>query len=153
MALYLFTEAILAGRPINVFNNGQMRRDFTYIDDIVEGVIRVLDRPAAADAAWDAAAPDPAGSSAPYRVYNIGNNEPVELMYMIETIESCLGVKALKNMMPMQPGDVPETHADIDDLERDTGFRPSTSIEDGVSRFVEWYREYYGRRASEEDGS
>jgi UDP-glucuronate 4-epimerase len=153
MALYLFTEAILAGRPINVFNNGEMRRDFTYVDDIVEGVIRVLDRPATADAAWDAAAPDPAGSSAPYRVYNIGNNEPVELMYMIETIESCLGVKALKNMMPMQPGDVPETHADIDDLERDTGFRPSTSIEDGVSRFVEWYREYYGGRASEEGGS
>ena len=149
MALHLFTEAILAGRPINVFNNGRMRRDFTYVDDIVEGVIRVLDRTATPDADWQATSPDPAGSSAPYRVYNIGNNEPVELMHLIETIESCLGMTAEKNMLPMQPGDVPETHAEIDDLERDTGFRPSTSIEDGVGRFVEWYREYYGGRATE----
>ena len=149
MALFLFTEAILAGRPINVFNNGQMRRDFTFVDDIVEGVIRVLDRTAAPDETWQAVSPDPAGSSAPYRVYNIGNNEPVELMHLIETIENCLGMTAQKNMMPMQPGDVPETHADIDDLERDTGFRPSTSIEEGVGRFVEWYRAYYGGRETE----
>ena len=150
MALFLFTDAILSGRPIDVFNNGQMRRDFTYVDDIVEGVIRVLDRTPAPDADWRATSPDPASSSSPYRVYNIGNNEPVELMHLIETLEKCLGVTAEKNMMPMQPGDVPETHADIDDLERDTGFRPSTSIEDGVGRFVEWYREYYGGRATAE---
>ena len=149
MALFLFTEAILAGRPIDVFNNGQMRRDFTFVDDIVEGVVRVLDRTAAPDDTWQATSPDPAGSSAPYRVYNIGNNEPVELMHLIETIENCLGMTAKKNMMPMQPGDVPETHADIDDLERDTGFRPSTSIEEGVGRFVEWYRAYYGERETE----
>ena len=150
MALFLFTDAILSGRPIDVFNNGQMRRDFTYVDDIVEGVIRVLDRTPAPDADWRATSPDPASSSSPYRVYNIGNNEPVELMHLIETLEKCLGVTAEKNMMPMQPGDVPETHADIDDLERDTGFRPSTSIEDGVGRFVGWYREYYGGRATAE---
>jgi UDP-glucuronate 4-epimerase len=149
MALHLFTEAILAGRPIDVFNNGQMRRDFTYVDDIVEGVIRALDRTAAADPDWQATSPDPAASNAPYRVYNIGNSEPVELMHLIETIESCLGVSAQMNMMPMQPGDVPETHADIGDLQRDIGFRPSTSIEEGVGRFVEWYREYYEGRASE----
>jgi UDP-glucuronate 4-epimerase len=149
MALFLFTEAILAGRPIDVFNNGQMRRDFTFVDDIVEGVVRVLDRTAAPDDTWQATSPDPAGSSAPYRVYNIGNNEPVELMHLIETIENCLGMRAKKNMMPMQPGDVPETHADIDDLERDTGFRPSTSIEEGVGRFVEWYRAYYDGRETE----
>ena len=150
MALFLFTDAILSGRPIDVFNNGQMRRDFTYVDDIVEGVIRVLDRTPAPDADWQETSPDPASSSSPYRVYNIGNNEPVELMRLIETLEKCLGMTAEKNMMPMQPGDVPETHADIDDLERDTGFRPSTSIEDGVGRFVEWYREYYGGREKEE---
>ncbi len=149
MALFLFTEAILAGRPIDVFNNGQMRRDFTFVDDIVEGVVRVLDRTAAPDSTWQATSPDPASSSGPYRVYNIGNNEPVELMHLIETIENCLGMTAKKNMMPMQPGDVPETHADIDDLERDTGFRPSTSIEEGVGRFVEWYRAYYGERETE----
>ena len=149
MALFLFTEAILAGRPIDVFNNGQMRRDFTFVDDIVEGVVRVLDRTAAPDDTWQATSPDPAGSSAPYRVYNIGNNEPVELMHLIETIENCLGMRAKKNMMPMQPGDVPETHAVFDDLERDTGFRPSTSIEEGVGRFVEWYRAYYDGRETE----
>ena len=149
MALHLFTEAILAGRPIDIFNNGQMRRDFTYVDDIVEGVIRALDRTAAADPDWQASSPDPAASNAPYRVYNIGNSEPVELMHLIETIESCLGVSAQMNMMSMQPGDVPETHADIGDLQRDIGFRPSTSIEEGVGRFVEWYREYYEGRASE----
>tara|TARA_B100000029_G_scaffold424048_2_gene431572 strand:- start:1234 stop:2280 length:1047 start_codon:yes stop_codon:yes gene_type:complete len=149
MALFLFTEAILAGRPIDVFNNGQMRRDFTYVDDIVEGVLRVLDRTATSDPGWDASDPDPSSSAAPYRIYNIGNNEPIELMTMIETIEKCLGVTAEKNMLGMQPGDVPETHAEIADLERDTGFRPCTSIEDGVARFIEWYREYYGARASQ----
>lgn len=146
MALFLFTEAILAGRPIDVFNEGRMRRDFTFVDDIVEGVIRVLDRTATADGAWSAESPDPAGSTAPYRVYNIGNDRPVELMDLISTLEDCLGQEAQKNMLPMQPGDVPETHADIDSLHRDTGFRPQTSIEDGVARFVEWYRSYYSSR-------
>ena len=144
MALFLFTDAILGGRPIDVFNEGRMRRDFTFVDDIVEGLLRVLDR--TADAAWSPESPDPAGSDAPYRVYNIGNDQPVELMDLIRTLEECLGQEAQKNMLPMQPGDVPETHAEIDSLFRDTGFRPQTSIQDGVSRFVEWYRSYYSSR-------
>ena len=146
MALFLFTDAILGGRPIDVFNEGRMRRDFTFVDDIVEGLLRVLDRTATADAAWSPESPDPAGSDAPYRVYNIGNDQPVELMDLIRTLEECLGQEAQKNMLPMQPGDVPETHAEIDSLFRDTGFRPQTSIQDGVSRFVEWYRSYYSSR-------
>jgi UDP-glucuronate 4-epimerase len=144
MAYFSFTRAIMAGRPIDVYNHGRMRRDFTYIDDIVQGIARVLERPPQPDAAWDAAAPDPASSSAPYRIYNIGNNRPVELGHFIETLEQLLGKKAIKNMLPMQPGDVPATCADIDDLARDAGFRPSTPIETGLRRFVEWYREYYG---------
>ena len=143
MALFLFTKAILEGRPIDVFNHGDMRRDFTYIDDIVEGVVRTADRPAAPDPAWSGAAPDPGTSSAPFRVYNIGNNQPVELMRMIEILEAALGRKAEKNLLPMQPGDVPATYADVDDLERDVGFRPSTPLDVGIGRFVEWYREYY----------
>lgn len=143
MALFLFTEAILKGEPINVFNEGRMRRDFTYVADIVEGIICVSDNTAASNPDWSSDSPDPATSQAPYRVYNIGNNQPVELMYLIETLEKCLGKTAQKNMMPMQPGDVPATFADVDDLIRDVDFKPATSIEDGVARFVEWYRDYH----------
>ncbi|MBI1314010.1 NAD-dependent epimerase/dehydratase family protein [bacterium] len=143
MALFLFTEAILAGKPINVFNNGKMRRDFTYVDDIVEGVIRVSDNIPTGNPDWSSDKPDPATSAAPYRVYNIGNNQPVELMHLIEVLERCLGKKAEKNFMEMQPGDVPATYADVDDLIRDVGFKPSTSIEDGVARFVDWYQSYH----------
>ncbi len=143
MALFLFTEGILAGKPINVFNNGKMRRDFTYVDDIVEGVIRVSDNIPTGNPDWSSDSPDPATSAAPYRVYNIGNNQPVELMHLIEVLEGCLGKKAEKNFMEMQPGDVPATYADVDDLIRDVGFKPSTSIEDGVAKFVEWYRSYH----------
>ncbi|MBU6469435.1 MAG: NAD-dependent epimerase [Gammaproteobacteria bacterium] len=144
MALFLFTQAILAGRPIDVFNQGNMRRDFTYIDDIVEGVVRVMAQPAVPDPAWSGERPEPASSRAPYRVFNIGNNHPVELGYLIEVLEKALGRKAERNLLPMQPGDVPATYADIDDLEAAVGFRPRTSIEEGVRRFVEWYRSYYG---------
>jgi UDP-glucuronate 4-epimerase len=143
MALFLFTKAILGGRPINVFNYGKMRRDFTYIDDIVEGVVRVLDRPAEPNRTWSGDSPDPGSSSAPYKLYNIGNNHPVELMRFIEVLEDLLGVKSVKNMLPMQPGDVPATYADVDDLVRDVGFKPSTPIEVGIERFVTWYRSYY----------
>ncbi len=140
MAMWLFTDAILAGRAIDVFNHGKMRRDFTYIDDIVEGVVRVADRIAAPNAHWSPTAPDPASSFAPFRVYNIGNNTPVELMRLIAVLEQSLGRKAELNFLPMQPGDVPETYADIEALTRDVGFRPSTPIETGVERFVGWYR-------------
>jgi UDP-glucuronate 4-epimerase len=144
MALFLFTKAILEGKPIQIFNHGQMQRDFTYVDDIVEGVIRVLDRVPTGDASWSSDAPDPASSRAPYRVYNIGNNAPVELMHLVRTLEGCLGMEAKKEMLPMQPGDVPATYADVDALVQDAGFKPATPIEVGVKRFVEWYREFYG---------
>jgi UDP-glucuronate 4-epimerase len=143
MALFLFTKAILAGKPINVFNNGQMRRDFTYVDDIVEGVVRVIDRIPEPNPEWSGDAPDSGTSYVPYKTYNIGNNQPVELMYLIETLEKCLGKTAEKNMMPMQPGDVPATYANVDDLIRDVGFKPSTSIEEGIAKFVDWYHEYH----------
>ncbi len=143
MALFLFTKAILAGEPIDVFNHGRMRRDFTYIDDIVEGVVRVTDQPAQPNAEWSGDNPDPGTSMAPYRVYNIGNNNPVELMHMIETLEKALGKVAVKNFLPIQPGDVPATWANVDALSDDVGFRPATSIEEGVGRFVEWYTGYY----------
>jgi UDP-glucuronate 4-epimerase len=143
MALFLFTRAILAGRPIDVYNFGKMRRDFTFIDDIVEGVIRVTDRVATPNPEWSGDNPDPGTSAAPYRNYNIGNNQPVELLHLIETLEKALGRKAEKNLLPLQPGDVPATFADLDDLVRDVGFKPATSIEEGVRRFVEWYRGYY----------
>ena len=143
MAMFLFAKAILSGTPIDVFNNGRMRRDFTYIDDIAEGVVRTSDRTAGANAAWDGADPDPGTSAAPYRLYNIGNNNPVELLHLIETLERALGRTATRNMMPMQMGDVPATYADVQDLVRDTGFTPATPIEVGVERFVRWYREYY----------
>ena len=143
MSLFLFTRAILAGRPIEVFNHGKMRRDFTFIDDIVEGVVRVIDRPAQPNPDWSGDQPDPGTSSAPYRVYNIGNNNPVELMTLIETLENALGRKAEKNLLPIQPGDVPATWADVDALIRDVGFKPETPIDVGVQRFVDWYRAYY----------
>jgi len=143
MALFLFTRAILAGEPIEVFNQGHHRRDFTYIDDIVEGVLRVTARVAAPNPGWDGENPDPATSLAPFRVYNIGNNRPVELLRYIEVIEDCLGRKAVKHLLPMQPGDVPETSANIDDLGADVGYRPATPIETGVRNFIGWYRDYY----------
>ena len=145
MALFIFTKAILEGKPIDVFNEGKMQRDFTYIDDIIEGVMRVTDRIATPNPDWNGARPDPGTSKAPYKIYNIGNNNPVELMHLIQTLENCLGQQAVKRMLPMQPGDVPATYADVDDLSRDVGFRPATRIEDGVARFVNWYREFYGK--------
>jgi UDP-glucuronate 4-epimerase len=143
MAIWLFVEAILKDQPINAFNNGQMRRDFTYIDDIVEGVVRVADRIPQSHALNAGAHPGPGTSAAPFRIYNIGNNEPIELLRLIELVENCLGKQACKNFLPMQPGDVLETYADIDDLIRDVGFRPRTPIEVGIARFVDWYREYH----------
>jgi UDP-glucuronate 4-epimerase len=144
MALFLFAKAILEDRPIDVFNHGQMVRDFTYIDDIGEGVVRVLDRPAAADPAFDSAAPDPARSNSPYRVFNIGNSDPVRLMDFIESIEQSLGKPALKNFLPLQDGDVPATFAEVTELTGWTGFKPATPVREGVARFVDWYRSYYG---------
>lgn len=143
MALFLFTRKILSGEPIDVFNHGRHTRDFTYIDDIVEGVIRTLDRVPGPDPAYDPLLPSPATSSAPYRVYNIGNHQPVELLRYIEVLEDCLGRKAERNLLPLQPGDVPDTYADVSALSRDTGYAPSTPIETGVRRFVDWYRDFY----------
>jgi UDP-glucuronate 4-epimerase len=143
MAMWLFTKAILDGKPIDVFNNGQMSRDFTFIDDIATGVIRTADNVPTGNKDWSGDRPDPATSRGPYRVYNIGNNQPVELMHMIRTLEQTLGVEAKKNFLPMQDGDVPATYADVDDLIRDVGFRPSTPIETGIQRFVNWYRGYH----------
>ncbi|HTT08236.1 MAG TPA: NAD-dependent epimerase [Gammaproteobacteria bacterium] len=147
MSLFLFTRNILSGRPIDVFNSGHHKRDFTYIEDIVEGVIRTVDKVATPNPEWSGDQPDPGTSRAPYRLYNIGNNKPVDLLRYIEVLENCLGKKASKNMLPMQPGDVPETYADIDDLANAVGYRPGTPIEAGVARFVEWYRGYYGVQA------
>lgn len=144
MAYFVFTKAILEGRSIDVFNYGRMQRDFTYIDDIIEGVVRVMDHIPRPDPSWSAEIPDPATSSAPYRVYNIGNNQPVELGRFIEVLEECLGKKAEKKLLPMQPGEVLVTCADVADLADAVGFRPDTRIEDGIARFVDWYREYYG---------
>jgi UDP-glucuronate 4-epimerase len=143
MALFLFTRAILAGEPIQVFNHGHMQRDFTYIDDIIEGVVRVADRPAAPNPDWNGEQPDPGTSAAPYRLYNIGNNNPVALMYLIETLEKALGKEAEKTFLPLQPGDVPATWANVEALCDDVGFRPETSIEFGIHQFVKWYSEYY----------
>ena len=144
MALFMFTRKILAGEPIDVFNYGQHKRDFTYVDDIVEGVVRVLDKIPTANPAWSGERPDPATSNAPYRLYNIGNSQQEELLRYIEVLEQCLGRKAQKNLLPIQPGDVPETFADVSALVEDVGYRPSTPIEVGVERFVDWYRDYYG---------
>jgi len=146
MALFLFTKAILAGEPIDVFNFGQCRRDFTYIDDIVEGVIRVIDRPATPNPNWSGDHPDPATSRAAYHIYNIGNNHPVELNHFIDVLERELGRKAQRNLLPLQPGDVPATCADVDDLMRDVGFKPSTLIEEGIANFVAWYKDFYSVR-------
>lgn len=143
MALFLFTRKILAGEPIDVFNHGHHTRDFTYVDDIVEGVVRTLDRVPGPDPAYDPLNPTPASSTAPYRVYNIGNHQPVQLLRYIEVLEECLGRKAERNLLPLQPGDVPDTYADVSALQRDTGYSPSTSIETGVRRFVDWYRDFY----------
>lgn len=144
MALFKFTQAILADECIRVFNFGRHRRDFTYIDDIVEGVVRTLDRLPEPDPTWSGARPDSATSFAPYRLYNIGNHQPVELMDYIELLEHCLGKKAKKQLLPLQPGDVPDTYADVEDLVRDIGYKPTTPVSVGVSRFVDWYRSYYG---------
>lgn len=143
MAYFSFTKAILDGRPIDIYNHGRMKRDFTYIDDIIEGVVRVLDKPATSNILWSGNSADAGSSYAPYRIYNIGNNAPVELLHFVETLERCLGRKAVKNMLAMQPGDVVETAADVDDLMEDVGFRPDTSIEDGLQRFVKWYTSFY----------
>jgi len=146
MALFLFTEGILAGRPIRVFNRGEMVRDFTYIDDIVEGVVRVIGHPASPAPEWSGDRPDPATSYAPWRIFNIGNSQPVNLMRYIEVIEKCLGRKAVLELLPMQPGDVRATTADVSDLEQAVAFRPRTSVEEGVAKFVAWYRNYYGKQ-------
>jgi len=143
MAYFKFTQNILAGKPIDVFNNGNHQRDFTYIDDIVEGVVRVLDRIPQPNPDWSGDAPDSASSTAPYRLYNIGNHQPVELMHYIEVLEDCLGKKAVKNMLPMQPGDVQATYADVDELVKAIGYKPAMSVEEGMARFVDWYRAYY----------
>lgn len=143
MALFLFTKAIFEDKPINVFNHGKMLRDFTYIDDIVEGVVRVMKNTATSNPDWSGDTPDPGTSPAPFRIYNIGNNQPTELMRYIEVLEECIGKKAEKNMMPLQAGDVPSTFANVDDLVSDVGFKPDTSIEEGIAKFVEWYRAYY----------
>ena len=143
MALFLFTRNMLAGKPIDVFNYGRHRRDFTFVDDIVEGVVRVLDRPASPNPHWSGDAPDAASSRAPYRLYNIGNNNWVELERYITVLEETLGVKAERNLLPLQPGDVPDTYADVDALVQDHDYRPGTAIEDGIARFVEWYLSYY----------
>jgi len=143
MALFRFTKAIYDGAPIDVYNNGDLSRDLTYIDDVVEGVVRTSDRTASSNPDWDSDQPDPATSNAPYRIYNIGNNNPVQLMHLIDTLERAVGRTAQKRMLPMQPGDVPATYADVDDLVRDIGFAPSTSLESGIANFVAWYRDFY----------
>jgi UDP-glucuronate 4-epimerase len=143
MAMFIFAKAILAGEPIKLFNHGKMRRDFTYVDDVSQAVVHLIDRPPQGRADWDGSHPDPATSSAPWRIYNIGNNRPEELTHVVSLLEQEFGKKAVKEMLPMQPGDVEATYADVTDLERDVGFRPSTPIEDGIARFVKWYREYH----------
>ncbi len=144
MALFLFTKAILEDKPIDVYNYGKMRRDFTYINDIVEGVVRVIDNPPEGNLSWNGKNPDPGSSKAPYKIYNIGNNNPVELMEFIEAIEKALGKKAKKNMLPIQPGDVPITYADVSDLVEDLGYKPATSVQKGINEFVDWYKQFYG---------
>ena len=143
MAMWIFADAITRGQPIKLFNHGKMRRDFTYVDDVVESVVRLLDHPAAGDPSWSGDKPDPGSSNAPWRVYNIGNNQPVDVPHVVSLLEKALGRTAKIEMLPMQPGDVPATYADVDDLMRDVGFRPETPIADGVARFIAWYREYH----------
>ena len=148
MAIWLFASAIMEGRPIKLFNHGKMRRDFTYVDDVVESIVRLVDKPATGDPKWSGEKPNPANSAAPWRIYNIGNNNPVEVPEVVRLLEKFIGKKANYEMLPMQPGDVPETFADIDDLMREVGFRPNTSIKDGIERFVDWYCQYHGLRFS-----
>jgi UDP-glucuronate 4-epimerase len=143
MAMWIFAKAIIAGEPIKLFNNGNMRRDFTYVDDVVESIVRLVDRPPAGNADFSGASPDPGSSSAPWRVYNIGNNKPVELLEVVRLLEDAVGKKAKRELLPMQPGDVPATYADVDDLMRDVEFRPATPIGEGIARFVDWYRAYH----------
>ena len=143
MALFLFTKAALAGEPIKVFNHGEMLRDFTYIDDIVEGIVRVIDNPASSDATWSGNAPNPGSSSAPLKIYNIGNNNPVRLMDFIEAIEKALGKPIRKQMLPLQAGDVPATYANVDDLVEDLDYKPATPVQEGIDNFVKWYREFF----------
>jgi UDP-glucuronate 4-epimerase len=147
MAMWIFAKAIMAGEPIKLFNNGNMRRDFTYVDDVVEAVVRLVDRPATGNAKYSTAAPDPGSSSAPWRVYNIGNNNPVELLDVVRILEDAIGKKAKRELLPMQPGDVPATYADVDDLKRDVGFQPATPIDQGIARFIAWYRAWTGAAA------
>jgi UDP-glucuronate 4-epimerase len=147
MAMWIFAKAIMAGEPIKLFNNGNMRRDFTYVDDVVESVVRLVNRPAAGNTKYSTASPDPGSSSAPWRVYNIGNNQPVELLEVVRILEEAIGKKARRELLPMQPGDVPATYADVDDLMRDVGFRPATPIEQGIARFIAWYRAWSGNSA------
>ncbi|MGH6778781.1 MAG: NAD-dependent epimerase/dehydratase family protein, partial [Bradyrhizobium sp.] len=144
MAMFIFARAILAGQPIRLFNHGRMRRDFTYVDDVSQAVVRLIDRPPQGRSDWDGTRPDPSTSSAPWKIYNIGNNRPEELMHVVSLLEKEFGRTAIKEMLPMQPGDVEATYADITDLERAIGFRPATPIEDGIRRFAKWYREYHG---------
>jgi UDP-glucuronate 4-epimerase len=144
MAYFKFADAIMKGEPIDVYNNGNMQRDFTYIDDIVDGIVRVASKCPPADKEWDAASADPGTSSAPYRIYNIGNNNPVKLSDFINTLETHLGKKAIINYLPIQPGDVLATYADVEDIRRDTGYTPSTNVDEGIKRFVKWFKEYYG---------
>jgi UDP-glucuronate 4-epimerase len=143
MAMFIFAKAIVEGRPIRLFNHGNMQRDFTYVDDVVEAIVRLVDRPPQGNPSWSGADPDPASSVAPWKIYNIGNNCPEELMHVVAVLEREFGRPAIKEMLPMQPGDVPATYADIEDLERDIGFKPSTTIEDGIARFSKWFREYH----------
>jgi UDP-glucuronate 4-epimerase len=143
MAMFIFAKAILSGKPIRLFNHGNMRRDFTYVDDVVEAIVRLIDRPPQGNPEWSGAKPDPSSSAAPWKIYNIGNNRPEELMHVVSLLEKEFGRMAIKDMLPMQPGDVPATYADIEDLARDIGFRPSTTIEDGIARVAKWFREYH----------
>ncbi len=143
MAMWIFTKAIDAGKPIKLFNHGNMKRDFTYVDDVVQAVVRLIDRPTQGDPAWSSDAPDPARSSAPWRVYNIGNNSPVEVLEVVRILEQAIGKKAIRELLPMQPGDVPATYADVDDLMRDVGFKPSTPIGEGIAQFIAWYKQYH----------
>ncbi len=143
MAMWIFAKAIAAGEPIKLFNQGNMRRDFTYVDDVVESIVRLVDKAPAGDPAWSGDHPDPGSSSAPWRVYNIGNNNPVELLEVVRLLEEAIGIKAKRDLLPMQPGDVPATYANVDDLMRDVDFKPSTSISDGINRFIQWYRAYH----------
>jgi UDP-glucuronate 4-epimerase len=144
MAMWIFADAIVRGQPIKLFNHGNMRRDFTYVDDVVESVVRLIDRPAVGDPSWSGDRPDPSRSAAPWRIYNVGNNQPIDVRHLVELLEQAFGRSTRHELLPMQPGDVPETYADIDDLVRDAGFRPATAIADGVARFVSWYRRYHG---------